>query len=394
MNRFTAALVAAGFCTVHVCYAQGPMFTRAPAITGERRSGEIFLVDLNHDGHLDLITKYLVQQRLAVWSGDGKGQFVPAASGSMHFDVVPGAVALGDVDNDGALDLGVSSKQSEHESVRIFPGDGKGGFKSTSGTSLSVGMSAAGRDYKPALRFVDLNHDGNLDLVSANGRRNSVEVFLGDGHGGFSPGPTVNLGQNSGTFWFGISDLDGDGHLDLVTSIPGPSDSAPGRLETRRGDGRGGFAATAGQRIAVPPDPRVAAIVDVNGDGYPDIVLSHAQTGILSILLNDRKGTFTLQQTPINVGWPAAEVATVDVNRDGKPDLVAATVDSRAAPYASKVVVLLGDGRGAFSPAPGSPFSVGPGAYCLAVGDVNEDGKPDIATSSFESNAITLLLGR
>lgn len=104
------------------------MFTPAPAIVGQPGSGEIFLVDLNHDGHLDLVTKYLLKQKLAVWSGDGKGQFVASARDSKDFDSLPGAIALGDVDNDGTFDLGVSSKQGDKESVRIFLGDRKGGF--------------------------------------------------------------------------------------------------------------------------------------------------------------------------------------------------------------------------------------------------------------------------
>jgi hypothetical protein len=59
----------------------------------------------------------------------------------------------------------------------------------------------------------------------------------------------------------------------------------------------------------------------------------------------------------------------------------------------SRVAVLLGDGH-SFTPAPGSPFPVGLGAYNVAVGDVNEDGKPDVATSSFEGDGVTILLGR
>lgn len=47
-----------------------------------------------------------------------------------------------------------------------------------------------------------------------------------------------------------------------------------------------------------------------------------------------------------------------------------------------------------FSPAPGSPFRAGPGAYNLAVGDFNKDGKPDVVASSFVGNAVTMLLGR
>ena len=91
------------------------------------------------------------------------------------------------------------------------------------------------------------------------------------------------------------------------------------------------------------------------------------------------------------VGRQAFGVAVADVNRDRRPDIVAATVNSRARPYESRLAVLLGD---TFDVAPGSPFPVGPGAYQLAVGDVDEDGKPDVVTSSFEGDSIAVLLGR
>jgi hypothetical protein len=65
-------------------------------------------------------------------------------------------------------------------------------------------------------------------------------------------------------------------------------------------------------------------------------------------------------------------------------DLVAAT--------GSSAVMLRGDGAGRFSPGPS--FTAGPGAYNLAVGDVNEDGKLDLAMSSFEGDAVTVLLQR
>lgn len=81
-----------------------------------------------------------------------------------------------------------------------------------------------------------------------------------------------------------------------------------------------------------------------------------------------------------NIGTEAFAVVVADVNHDKKSDLVAATVNS--------VTVLLGGSRG-FVPAPGSPFSAGPGAYNVTVGDLNEDGKLDVAASSFEGNAVT-----
>ncbi|HEX4263081.1 MAG TPA: VCBS repeat-containing protein [Verrucomicrobiae bacterium] len=393
MNNFATILAAVACCTAYG-YAQNSLFAAAPATVGEPGSGDIFLVDLNHDGHLDLITKHLMQKKLAIWSGDGKGHFVPTAQGSMDFDAMPGAVALGDVNNDGNLDLAVSSKVHDKESVRIFLGDHKGGFNLIPDSSLAVGVSTEGRDYKPNLLFADLNEDGNLDLISANGQRNSTEILIGDGHGNFSPGPIVKRAKAK-DFSFALGDVDGDGHLDLANSIPGqPADFGLGHIETRRGDGKGGFALTADQTLSAGPDPRVAAIVDVDDDGHPDIAVSHGHTSMLSILLNDGHGKFKEQQgPPIDVGWPAAQLVAVDFNADKNVDLVATTVDLKA-PFASKVVVLLGDGHGEFTPAPGSPFPVGAGTYRLTVADVNEDGKLDIATSSFGTDGVALLLGR
>ena len=85
-------------------------------------------------------------------------------------------------------------------------------------------------------------------------------------------------------------------------------------------------------------------------------------------------------------------MVVADLNRDRHADLVAATVD-HTKPFRSRVVLLLGDGQ-SFTLAPGLPFPVGLGAYNVAVGDVNEDGKPDVATSSFEGDGVTILLGR
>ena len=393
MKKFAVTL-AMVVCWVAYGYPQASLFTPASPVAVGPGSGEVFLADLNHDGHLDLLTKHLLKQSLSLRFGDGNGHFVPAGESSMSFDYQPGAVALVDVNNDRILDLGVASKDGDRENVRIFLGNRKGGFRLAPGSPFIA--STPIQWYKPFLCFPDLNGDGKLDIVTANGRRNSVEIFLGDGRAGFSPAPIVELEPGRWFYSFALGDVDGDGLLDLVTASSGHQpDSKPGRVATRRGNGKGSFAPAAGRTLSVPPDPRVAALADVNGDGQLDIVLSHGRTNILSILLNDGQGTFTPWPDPaINVGFPASEVVAVDVNGDKKVDLVVATVNSATAPFESKVVGLLGDGHGGFAPAPGSPFPVGPGAYRLAVADVNEDGKPDTAASSFEGNAVTLLLGQ
>ncbi len=78
-------------------------------------------------------------------------------------------------------------------------------------------------------------------------------------------------------------------------------------------------------------------------------------------------------------------MTVADVNGDKRNDLIVATVES--------ITVLL-NGKSGFAPAPGSPFRAGPGAFYLGIGDMNKDGKLDIAASSFGGKAVTLLLGR
>ena len=121
--------------------------------------------------------------------------------------------------------------------------------------------------------------------------------------------------------------------------------------------------------------------------GKPDLVTTHADARLLSVLLGDGHGSFTeASGSPFDLGQKAWEIALVDLNRDGNADVVAAAD--------SGVRVLLGDGRGAFTQAVGSPFATGAGTWKLCVADVNADRRSDVATSNLESDSVTVLLGQ
>jgi FG-GAP-like repeat len=372
-----AALVAATQAN-----SQSPQFIPAPgspAVIG-KGPGQVSLADINGDGRPDMVTRHLLERSLTALLGDGTGRFAAAPGGQINLSYMPGDVELGDVNGDKILDLGVTI--SDRDAVDIFLGDGKGGFNRAAGAHFTV--SAAVEFNTHSLNLVDLNEDGKLDIVTANHRRNSFATLFGDGRGGFSSGPvtTFQPGHNNYTYAFG--DIDGDGHLDVAVVSGENGDSLePGHVETFRGDGRGAFKNAAEQPLPVPTGPHFVTLADVNNDQRLDIVISHS-TNQLSVLLNSGAGKFAPAAT-YDLGTEAFAVAVADVNRDKRNDIVAATVDS--------VTVLLGLGNG-FIPAPGSPFRAGPGAYNLAIGDVNKDGKPDVVASSFEGDAVTVLLGR
>lgn len=382
MRRIVITLAAlASIASVIQVEADDPLFVPASPVAVGRGSGEVVLTDVNRDRHLDLITKHLLTRVVNVFLGDGRGRFAPAPDGPMNFAYEPGAIALEDVNGDGVLDLAVASKDPKKEYINVFVGKGNGGFRLAAGSPCTIGESF--QFYKPIVRIADINEDGKRDIVAANGRGDSIVFHLGDGHGKFSTGPVLKLDPGRELYTFDLGDMDGDRHLDLVTATSRPGPNA-NRLVVKRGDGHGNF--HDGASVQVPAGPRVEALADTNGDQHLDVVLSHAEKGRVTVLLNTGQGVFTpAAQSPYDIGREAFAVVVADANRDKRADLFVATGKS--------VTVLLGNGR-TFAPAPGSPFRAGPGAYNVAVGDINEDGKPDVVASSFEGDSVTVLMGR
>src|SRR5215213_11032176 len=161
-------LVLVVFVSIGWTYLQGPLFSPAPGspVTVGAGSGHVVLADINGDGHLDLVTQHLQTRIVSVQLGDGTGRFTAAPGSPISLSYSPGDIKLGDVNGDKIPDLGVSS--SERDQVDIFLGNGKGGFGRAPGSPFTA--SASVEFYTHSLNLVDINEDGKLDLVTANGR--------------------------------------------------------------------------------------------------------------------------------------------------------------------------------------------------------------------------------
>lgn len=220
----------------------------------------------------------------------------------------------------------------------------------------------------------DLNGDGKLDLVVGNGgvpgsNQGSVSVLVGFGNGRFAPKVDYSTGTNS-TLAVALADIDRDGDLDVAASSLNSS-----TVSLLLNDGHGVLAPFVSQPIHTAT--LSIAFADLDGKNGPDLLTTSADD-TLSVHLNTGAGSFG-DDVEYAVEGEALAVRTADINGDGAPDAV---VSSNYA--SSKVCVFLnqnaGDGLlGARQDYPtfSANHTFGPG---LAVGDLNDDGYPDIAT--------------
>lgn len=352
-------------------------------------SGNVELADVNRDGHLDLIVAAGEERGLSIWLGDGTGAFAPLPGTAAMHAIRAGETTLGDVNEDGHLDLAIASHDSYE--VLLLVGDGRGGFSPAPNAPVLTG--SAGRPHNHGLISGDVNRDGHLDLVAVNSGDGTVAVLLGDGHGGFVHASGSPFAAGPGPYPPALGDVDGDGRLDIVVPDSGTGQysrehgSLARTVAVLLGDGQGGFRPAAFSPLTVLEGPYFATLGDLDGDQRLDLVTAHDDSSSITILLNDGGTRFgPARQSPLDLGRRAFQVVVADVNGDRKADLVLATGDS--------VTVLLGDGRGRLAPAPGSPFAAGRGAWTLAVGDLDEDGKLDIVASNVESEGLHVLLGQ
>jgi hypothetical protein len=111
----------------------------------------------------------------------------------------------------------------------------------------------------------------------------------------------------------------------------------------------------------------------------------------VTILLGDGKGKFAQAAgSPFPAGNSPNDIAIGDVNGDGKLDLAFPNHETK------HVTLLLGDGRGRFAPAPNSPLTIksDPHPHTIAIGDLNGDHKPDLVVDDWENSNLTILLGK
>lgn len=345
---------------VSVLLGNGDGTFRPKSVVGPLASS-VAIVDLNRDGKLDLLTN----NRALLGNGDGTfGQPIPG-----------GGQLVEDLNGDGNVDVVRAGQPIPFVFVALGNGDGTFG-----GKGLSYERRPLSGELIPNVAIGDLNGDGRPDLATPNPNTDddpgTVSVVLGHGDGTFGPKSDYATGFFSTSA--AIGDLNGDGKQDLVVSGADHVSVLLGNEDGTIGPKRD---------FEIGFEPHFVAIGDLNGDGNPDVVTANYSAMGVSVLLGNGDGTLRPRIDNSAGGGYCSSLAIGDLSGDGKPDLAIATGNC----CGSTIRVLIGNGDGTFRPS--SDVEAGYIPKSVAMGDLNRDGKQDLVTASTAHNRVRVLMG-
>ncbi len=359
---------------------------------------------LRGNGIVDLIVAEPDSSSIEVLMGNGDGTF---GAGTLYSVAgLPTSLAVADFNGDGHLDVtvGVMANGDIVPWLVMFPGNGSGGL----GTPVTfTGSTISGPDITSIVAG-DLNGDGKPDIVAIS--NSAIEVFLNQGNGSFAAGQAIGgtgdfdaialgdmdedhcldlisvtgrgLGHvgkgncdgtfqaysswtvfGTGTIGFGLqaADMNGDGHLDVITS--GATSTESGENPNSRvnlvavlvGDGTGNVGAPKVYRGGA--GMYSVAVVDLNNDGHLDAITADQDSDSATVYLNNGSGGFgdpsggylgyNINNQQGTLQTEASNFVSLDVNGDHKPDLVMMEYPQTIGdPW--QIAVMLNDGTGHF----------------------------------------------
>ncbi len=329
----------------------------------------------------DIIARDPGTGALWLYSGDGQGGFRtyhPIGAGWQIFSQI---LSPGDWDGDGAVDLlAVVAGDGE---LRLYPGDGSGGFRS---------MRVIGTDwgrYDALMATDDFDGDGLPDFLARDSASGDLLLHRGDGDGGFLRSTRVGSGWQIFTGLLGGGDWSGDGHGDVLARKP------DGSLVLYKGDGAGGWispfpaVSTGWNAVAFPggPDP-ITPPADWSGDGLADVV-SPTRDGRLWLYRGDGNSGFTGSRTQIGSGWDDRDHIRLVGDWDGRTgtDIIARD------PRNGDLWLYSGDARGGFR----TYYRIGRGwnifSQIFSPGDWDGDGTPDLLATVISDGSLRLYPG-
>jgi hypothetical protein len=337
------------------------------------------LGDMNNDGNLDVVAVSDNSSKVSVLLGNGAGGF--GAKSDFTVGTTPFTLAVGDVNADGKLDIVSANYGSNNASVLI------NNFTNAATPSFATKQDFATGTHPYSVALADVSNDGILDMIVSNygladTTADDVTVRLGTGTGTIFAPTTGTYGTGNKPTIVTVGDVNNDGKLDLVVANQVPIGGGSNyTVSVLLGNGDGSFQSAVDYPTTF--GPLSVALGDFNGDGSLDIVVANGSTvnPSVSVLLNTGTGTF-ISKVDYTTGVYLYSVAVGDVNGDGKLDIVTANYNSASASVLTNTGTgNSSNGTGWFNPKVDPTTGANP--ISVSLGDVNNDGKLDIVTANY-----------
>ena len=379
--------------------------------------------DLNNDHWIDIVTANWYNDSVGVLLGSGNGAFRPMTTYSTGTGSLPNWVALGDMNNDGRLDI-VSANYGSN-SIGILLGNGDGIFATV------VSCLTDNQYHLTSVALADIDNDHRLDIVVLD-EVGFIYILHGYNHGICTLLTKFRIVATG--FSVLLADFNRDDNLDLVVTDP-----LTGNISVSLGSGDGTFARQTLYQIGSHAAPYNVIIADFNNDNVSDLAATDFNNDAVVILYGDGDGSFTLARKyftgfsskPYNIGvayfnqnkqlkivvtlWDTKEIAVLTeytaaefvnqaicstgstpqpfsvavghFNHDNRSDIVVANSGT------DSLGVLLVSGNGTFDRNITYPNGADSQPQYVITCDVNQDQQLDIVSVNSKANSITVMMG-
>ncbi|MBI5759605.1 MAG: VCBS repeat-containing protein, partial [Planctomycetales bacterium] len=371
-----------------------PNFAAKQDFTVGNTPRSVVAADFNGDGKIDVATSNEFSDTISVLQNTTvAGAAIPSFVAKQDFATGrrPRTIAVGDFDGDGKPDLAVANEDANTVSVlRNITASGTAFINFAS----PVGLATASGPFTVAVG--DFNSDNRPDLAVTNADSASVSVLLNTTMAG-AASPSfagkLDITTKGDPRGLAIGDLNGDGHPDLIVSHLFNGLSVLVNT-TQTGANTSSFAAR--QDFSAPASSLAVMLADLNGDDRLDVVSTNPSgvpLGSTSVLFNTTPTNTAIISLAVprtfSLGDFPVFSAVGDLNRDGKPDIVAANE------FGHNVSVLTNQTpRGATTVTVASQqmFDTGTGASAVALADFNGDSRTDLAVTNDGAKTVSILL--
>lgn len=280
-----------------------------------------------------------------------------------------------DLDNDGDLDL-VTVYPAGPE-LAICYNDGSASFSQP----WYVNENAGTADLVQSVAVGDLDGDGDIDLVSGtwngffgvSGDENSVAINLNKGDGTFAKATMIPVLNKTTKVITG--DFDNDNDIDIAATHKDTS-----RISVLLNNGDATFAPFIDYEVG--KDPWSLYSADINGDGYLDLIVATI-SGELTLLINNRDGSFSTEKILLEPGLQ--NVHGGDIDNDGDHDLI--TLNS----YNNTLNIFFNDGNASFTSV--NTLKMNHWINSVFLSDLNGDGNLDFCVANYDTNTVSIFMG-